>query len=168
MPEYLSPGVYIEEIDAGPKPIAPVATSTAGAVGVTQRGPETPTLLTNYGEYVRTFGGPLPIPDPAPGKWADFGYYWLTAESVKAFFDEGGARMYFQRVVPSVARYSEAQLRGGLSAGLAQDVERADTAIALTHVFGISAGTSLGLVTESGSATLTAASVDYATRTVTL
>ena len=62
MPEYLSPGVYVEEIDAGPKPIAAVATSTAGAVGVTLRGPTTPTLVTNYGEFVRTFGGPLPIP----------------------------------------------------------------------------------------------------------
>src|SRR5207248_2584912 len=31
MPEYLSPGVYVEEIDTGPKPIAAVATSTAGA-----------------------------------------------------------------------------------------------------------------------------------------
>ena len=36
MPEYLSPGVYVEEIDAGPQPIAAVATSTAGCVGVTR------------------------------------------------------------------------------------------------------------------------------------
>ena len=39
MPEYLSPGVYVEEIDAGPKPIEGVSTSTAGVVGVTDRGP---------------------------------------------------------------------------------------------------------------------------------
>jgi phage tail sheath protein FI len=168
MPEYLSPGVYIEEIDAGPKPIAPVATSTAGAVGVTQRGPETPTLVTNYGEYVRTFGGPLQIPDGAPGKWADFGYYWQAAESIKAFFDEGGARLYFQRVLPRDAKPSNAQLNGGLSAALAQDVAEADTTITLTHVFGIIAGRTVELVTENGSTTLTVASVDYATRTVTL
>ncbi len=39
MPEYLSPGVYVEEIDAGPRPIAGVSTSTTGMVGVTARGP---------------------------------------------------------------------------------------------------------------------------------
>ena len=38
MPEYLSPGVYVEEIDAGPKPIEGVSTSTAG-VRLTDRGP---------------------------------------------------------------------------------------------------------------------------------
>ena len=42
MPEYLSPGVYVEEVDAGPKPIAPVATSTAACVGRDPRGPAQP------------------------------------------------------------------------------------------------------------------------------
>ena len=59
MPEYLSPGVYVEEIDAGPKPIAPVATSTAGAVGVTRRGPITPTA----GHQLRRL--PAPVRRPA-------------------------------------------------------------------------------------------------------
>ena len=65
MPEYLSPGVYVEEIDAGPKPIAAVATSTAGAVGVTRTGPITPQLITSYGDFLRLYGGPLDIPDEA-------------------------------------------------------------------------------------------------------
>jgi phage tail sheath protein FI len=171
MPEYLSPGVYIEEIDAGPKPIAPVATSTAGAVGVTQRGPETPTLVTNYGEYVRTFGGPLPLPDESTrNAWADVGYYWQAAESIKAFFDEGGARVYFQRVVPSGAKPSSAPFGGGLSAGIVGDVKPTDTRIRLTHAFGINPDTTLELVTADGSpiGSVTAESVDYATRTVTL
>ena len=64
MPEYLSPGVYVEEIDAGPKPIAPVATSTAGAVGRHPARPGRPTLVTNYGDFVRIFGGPLDLPVP--------------------------------------------------------------------------------------------------------
>src|SRR5688572_10327741 len=117
MPEYLSPGVYVEEINAGPVPIAPVATSTAGAVGVTARGPAVPTLVTSYGDFVRTFGGPLPVPDDAAA-WADRGRYWLAAESVKAFFDEGGARLFFQRVVPSGAIASSAAFNGGLYAQL--------------------------------------------------
>ena len=39
MPEYLAPGVYVEEVDTGSKPIEGVSTSTAGMVGVTERGP---------------------------------------------------------------------------------------------------------------------------------
>ena len=115
MPEYLSPGVYVEEIDAGPKPIAPVATSTAGVVGVTRRGPATPTLVTSYGDFVRTFGGPLDIPDETTrSSWAARGRWWHTAESVKAFFDEGGARMFFQRVQPASAAASSRAFNAGV------------------------------------------------------
>ena len=39
MPEYLAPAVYVEEIDTGNKPIEGVSTSTAGMIGVTERGP---------------------------------------------------------------------------------------------------------------------------------
>jgi len=171
MPEYLSPGVYVEEIDAGPKPIAPVATSTAGAVGVTQRGPSTPTLVTNYGDFVRSFGGPLELPDDATqASWANRGHYWQAAESIKAFFDEGGARVYLQRVVPSGAVASSASFDGGLYAGLTQDVEPADTTIYLSHVFGVGATDVLKLVTEDGIpiGPVTVASVSYPDRAVTL
>jgi phage tail sheath protein FI len=37
MPEYLSPGVYVEEVDTGSKPIEGVSTSTVGMVGITKR-----------------------------------------------------------------------------------------------------------------------------------
>ena len=57
MPEYLAPGVYVEEIDTGNKPIEGVSTSTAGILGVTERGPvDVPILVTSYGEYTRWFG----------------------------------------------------------------------------------------------------------------
>ena len=57
MPEYLSPGVYVEEIDAGPKPIEGVSTSTAGAVGVTEKGPSDgrPLLVTSFADFQRNF-----------------------------------------------------------------------------------------------------------------
>jgi phage tail sheath protein FI len=42
MPEYLSPGVYIEEFEIGARPIEGVSTSTAGFLGETERGPEKP------------------------------------------------------------------------------------------------------------------------------
>ncbi|MET0441071.1 MAG: phage tail sheath family protein, partial [Casimicrobiaceae bacterium] len=57
MPEYLHPGVYIEGIDRGPRPIEGVPTSTAAFLGETERGPITPRLVTSYQEYQRWFGG---------------------------------------------------------------------------------------------------------------
>ena len=63
MPEYLAPGVYVEEVDTGAKPIEGVSTSTSGFVGVTERGPvNVPILVTSNGEYQRWFGQSL---DPA-------------------------------------------------------------------------------------------------------
>lgn len=56
MPEYLAPGVFVEEIERGPKPIEGVATSTAAFLGETERGPMQPRLVTSYGEYIRLFG----------------------------------------------------------------------------------------------------------------
>ena len=94
MPEYLSPGVYVEEIDAGPKPIEGVSTSTAGTVGVTSKGPSTgkPELVTSFAEFTRKFGGFLAEPVPALfNQWAlnatEGGRWWQFALSVKGFFD---------------------------------------------------------------------------------
>ena len=56
MPEYLYPGVYVEEIDTGNKPIEGVSTSTVGFLGVAERGPVTPVFITNFPDYVRAFG----------------------------------------------------------------------------------------------------------------
>lgn len=170
MPEYLSPGVYVEEIDAGPKPIAPVATSTAGAVGVTRRGPETPTLVTTYGDFARQFGGPLDMPDDATrGAWANRGHYWHAAESVKAFFDEGGALVYFQRVVPGGAAASSGAFQGGLRAALLADVGPADTQARFSHLAEIGAGDTLTFISDTGSTlgTGTVSAIDPVSGTVT-
>lgn len=56
MPEYLAPGVYLEEIATGAKPIEGVGTSTAGFVGETARGPVRPTLVRSWTEFVRRYG----------------------------------------------------------------------------------------------------------------
>ena len=53
MPEYLTPGVYIEEIERGPRPIEGVPTSTAAFLGETERGPTTPRCVTSYKDYQR-------------------------------------------------------------------------------------------------------------------
>jgi uncharacterized protein len=90
MPEYLSPGVYVEEIERGPKPIEGVATSTAAFLGETQRGPQTPTLVTSYNDYLRLFGD---IYDP--DKYMPY--------ALKMFFDNGGRRCYITRIAPADA-----------------------------------------------------------------
>jgi hypothetical protein len=56
MPEYLTPGVYIEEVNTGNKPIEGVSTSTVGFLGIAERGPGTAALITSYTDYARAFG----------------------------------------------------------------------------------------------------------------
>ena len=54
---YLSPGVYIEEVDRGSKPIEAVGTSTAAFIGESSVGPTNEAVLvTNWAQYTRTFG----------------------------------------------------------------------------------------------------------------
>src|SRR5215471_195671 len=97
MPEYLSPGVYVEEIDTGNKPIEGVSTSTAGMLGVTERGPvNVPILITSYGEYRRWFGERLPIAgffDNATGP------HCFLPHAVEGFFQNEGQRVYVTRVL---------------------------------------------------------------------
>ena len=61
MPEYLSPGVYVEEFDSGAVPMEAVSTSTAGFIGMAMRGPVIgkPQLVTSFADYQRTYGGYL-------------------------------------------------------------------------------------------------------------
>ena len=99
MPEYLAPGVYVEEIERGPKPIEGVATSTAAFLGETQRGPEIPWLITSTGEYLRWFGDVF-----GAGKYMPY--------AVKTFFDNGGRRCYVTRVVGDGAARATIEVGG--------------------------------------------------------
>lgn len=92
MPEYLAPAVYIEEVDTGSKPIEGVSTSTAGMIGVTERGPvNVPILVTSYGEYQRIFGQTL-----HPGIYQD---HRFLPNAVDGFFTNGGKRVYVTRIL---------------------------------------------------------------------
>lgn len=86
MPEYLSPGVYVEEVPSGPRPIQGVGTSTAALVGQTERGPTSPRLITNWGDFVRWYGG---LVDPRTS------YLPFAA---RGFFENGGVRAFIARV----------------------------------------------------------------------
>ncbi|MBN1439675.1 MAG: phage tail sheath subtilisin-like domain-containing protein [Anaerolineales bacterium] len=114
MPEYLAPGVYVEEVDTGTKPIEGVSTSTSGMVGVTERGPvNVPILITSVGEYNRWFGERLSILDFA-NSISDRHCY--LPHAVQGFFDNGGKRVFVTRVLDTVgARKASSHLfdRGG-------------------------------------------------------
>jgi phage tail sheath protein FI len=99
MPEYLAPGVFIEEIERGPKPIEGVATSTAAFLGETERGPMTPRLVEGYREYLRLYGSVF-----TDGKYMPFG--------VRAFFDNGGRRCYIARIIGAGAAPSSLNTDG--------------------------------------------------------
>ena len=57
MPTYLSPGVYVEEVAAGSRPIEGVGTAVAAFVGLASQGPiNEPTLVTNWTQFTQSFG----------------------------------------------------------------------------------------------------------------
>lgn len=93
MPEYLAPGVYVEETSFRAKSIEGVGTSTTGFVGPARKGPVggTPELLTSFGDLERIYGGLDNL---------EYGTNFL-AHSVRTYFDNGGSRLYVARVANS-------------------------------------------------------------------
>ncbi len=104
MAEYLSPGVYVEEFESGGKPMEGVGTSTAGFIGLAEKGPVggVPQLITNFADFRRTYGGFL--------SENEFGEYRFLAYAVEHFFINGGTRCFITRVAPSNAKCSKASL----------------------------------------------------------
>jgi len=85
MPTYLSPGVYVEEVEAGSRPIEGVGTAVAAFVGFAAQGPfNTATLVSNWGQFVKTFG--------------DFVEDCYLAQSVYGYFLNGGGNCYVVRI----------------------------------------------------------------------
>src|SRR5882672_681525 len=103
MPEYLSPGVYVEEVRTGPRPIEGVSTSTAGFVGQTERGPTAPRLVTSWEEYYRWYGGYIDrTPAGTNRKYLPY--------AVRGFFDNDGQRLFVARVTGAAAKAAVLQL----------------------------------------------------------
>jgi phage tail sheath protein FI len=88
MPPYSSPGVYIEEVASGPRPIEAVGTSTAGFVGqapnVAARQHEA-VAINNWTQFVREFAPPGSTSTP-------------LAHAVFGFFLNGGRRCYVVKI----------------------------------------------------------------------
>ncbi|CAN5698178.1 hypothetical protein BH11MYX2_BH11MYX2_21760 [soil metagenome] len=83
---YLSPGVYVEEVDRGSKPIEAVGTNTVGFLGESAKGPLNETvLITNWSQFVKTFGD-----------FKDCSEH--LAHAVYGFFNNGGSRCFVVNV----------------------------------------------------------------------
>ena len=85
MPTYLTPGVYVEEVDRGTKPIEGVGTAVAAFLGIAEKGPVgKATMVANWTQFVNTFGGFIP------------GAY--LAHAVYGYFNNGGTLAYVVRI----------------------------------------------------------------------
>jgi hypothetical protein len=101
MPEYLAPGVYVEEVSFRSKSIEGVPTSTTGFAGMTRFGPvqypdgpttTEPRLITSFTEFESVYGG---LERLAVGGDDRLPY---VAHAARAFFMNGGKRLYVSRV----------------------------------------------------------------------
>jgi len=97
MPEYLAPGVFVEEVSFRSKSIEGVSTTTTGFIGPCRYGPvtEAPDILTSLTEFERTYGDGNQLGFGADGSTTGSNYLWQAARS---FFEEGGRRLYVSRV----------------------------------------------------------------------
>jgi uncharacterized protein len=109
MPNYRSPGVYIEEVQAGSRPIEGVGTAIAAFVGITKEGPfNKPVKVVNWGQYVKTFG-----------EWVDGAY---LPHAVYQYFNNQGGACYVVRIGEDAAaepQRASAELTSALRAGQA-------------------------------------------------
>ncbi|MEU7022817.1 phage tail sheath subtilisin-like domain-containing protein [Streptomyces sp. NPDC046203] len=109
MPSYLSPGVYVEEVESGSRPIEGVGTSVAAFIGFARKGPfDEPTLITNWSQFTARFG--------------DFVEGTYLAAAVYGFFSNGGGTCYVVRVddgtAPPDGAGAEPEAGAGAGAGL--------------------------------------------------
>jgi uncharacterized protein len=85
MPTYQTPGVYVEEIESGSKPIEAGATNIVGFLGIAEKGPvNEAVLVTNWTQYTKLFGG------MHTGGWLGHGVY--------QFFQNGGTKCYINNL----------------------------------------------------------------------
>jgi phage tail sheath protein FI len=85
MPEYLHPGVYIEEVSTQPQPIEGVSTSTTGFIAVSQRGPLLGPI-TSFAEFLQLAGPPQSV---------------NLVLAIRGFFENGGLRCFVARIAPT-------------------------------------------------------------------
>lgn len=170
MPEYLHPGVYVEETSYRGKPIQGVSTSTGGFVGAARKGPSgKATFVPSFAHFQRIFGDPIKAPVASQGEF--------LGHSVRAFFENGGARCYVVRVLAADALASNTAIERGVVLKLARGVTvRGPTRnLRLNALRGVTKGMVLHVFTRPGAGaafaqtrTLTVESYDPVRDTITV
>lgn len=112
---YLHPGVYVEEVPSGSKPIEAVGTSTALFIGYCLKGPiGTPVLIGGWGDYERIFGG---LQDRSADTSLQLAGGKVLGDpmghAVYAFFQNGGGKAYVQRMATGALSASASVEDGG-------------------------------------------------------
>lgn len=115
MPEYLAPGVFVEEKSSGVRPLEGVSTSTAGFIGVTAKGvPNKATFITTWRGFVTKFGD---VSRDGP----------YLPYAVEQFFSNGGKRCYVVRALSDLSsRLAGVNLPSRETAGPARNALRVD------------------------------------------
>ncbi len=101
MPTYQTPGVYVEEVESGSKPIEAGATNIVGFLGVAEKGPvNEAVLVTNWTQYTKIFGG--------------FHTNGWLAHGVYQFFQNGGTKCYINNLAsaPEISEEEKAAISG--------------------------------------------------------
>ncbi len=131
MPEYLAPGVYVEEVSFRSKSIEGVPTSTTGFAGITRYGPvqysdggnvvpraTKPRLITSFTEFERVYGGLRPLELQGDERVN------YMAHAARAFFANGGRRLYVSRVFAPAGGNPVAAHVASLPVAVSQGVAR--------------------------------------------
>lgn len=99
MPEYRSPGVYVEEWDTGRRPIEGVGTALAAFVGFAPSGTTyNPRLISNWTQYLEEFA----LKDDKGNVVSEHHNGYYLSHAVRGYFDNGGGRCYVVRIQPPV------------------------------------------------------------------
>lgn len=116
MPTYLTPGVYVEEVSSGNKPIEGVGTAVAAFVGLAPGGPiNVPMQISNWSQFARLYSDPQ---NPDNGPFMEGAY---LAHSVYGYFMNGGSLCWIVRVgAPSSG---DSAARAALPAATDKEVE---------------------------------------------
>jgi phage tail sheath protein FI len=104
MPTYLTPGIYVEEVSAGPRPIEAVGTSIAGFVGIAPDAAKhlnEPQWFDNWTQFTKEF--------TSPGSAST-----SLSHAVFGFFQNGGGRCCVVNVGPDGSIVGDGQGRKGL------------------------------------------------------
>jgi uncharacterized protein len=161
MPEYLAPGVYVEEVSFRAKSIEGVSTSVTGFIGPARYGPARgePELLTSFADYSRIYGGlDLLEFEPPSGQTDLTEQQNYLAHAVRAFFDNGGSKLYVTRIYESTNPNDEDTGKAFLDIGVPATVTlRArfpGAAGNMRAIFALKAGPNILSIGNDGNVTL--------------